>query len=73
MRNIRHIIESDARPKRPVSSPRGAIMDVTAHNRLLHRIAGLWVTVLDILAPIGFEDETGFHFGEMIPIIVLAE
>jgi hypothetical protein len=29
------------------------------------RIEVIWHAVIDYLVPIGYEDETGFHFGEM--------
>jgi len=29
------------------------------------RIAVIWRTAINYLVPIGYEDETGFHYGEM--------
>ena len=31
----------------------------------LARLAMLWRATMNLIAPLGYEDESGFHFGEM--------
>jgi hypothetical protein len=37
----------------------------TAQAENLNRIAVTWQTALDFFVPIGYEDESGFHYGTM--------
>jgi hypothetical protein len=49
-----------------VSSSDGNSLTVpAARPGSLARIAVLWHTAINYLVPIGYEDETGFHYGGM--------
>ena len=30
----------------------------------LSRVTAVWRALIDLIAPLGYEDETGFHYGE---------
>ena len=36
-----------------------------ARSGFLPRIAAVWHAALNFVAPVGYEDGTGFHYGEM--------
>jgi hypothetical protein len=36
----------------------------SAQSRGLSRIIGVWRAIRDSFAPLGYEDETGFHYGD---------
>jgi hypothetical protein len=45
-------------------SPASSLRDTPAQHRRLFRFVETWQTVLGSLVPVGYEDETGFHYGE---------
>jgi hypothetical protein len=47
------------------SSNCGRLVVPDARSGSWTRIAGAWHAAINYLVPIGYEDETGFHYGEM--------
>jgi len=63
MTTVRHLSEKGVQPESPASSGDAAI---TASARLgcFTRVVATWHAAINFLVPIGYEDETGFHYGE---------
>jgi hypothetical protein len=61
MTSVRQIAQKGVLAKKPAVSGQDA---AKIRPGFLSRIAHAWRTVLDSLVPAGYEDETGFHFGD---------
>ena len=65
MTTVGHIAKSGTRATWPISSARDAAVVPVAQPGYLTRIVATWHAAINFLVPIGYEDETGFHYGEM--------
>jgi len=45
------------------SAGRDTTLPVVGCRSLLRSVVSVWEALLDSAAPIGYEDETGFHYG----------
>lgn len=63
MTTISHHAEKWIRPDRPRLSPEPYVMPWARPQNRPH-LASVWRALLDMLAPIGYQDATGFHYGE---------
>jgi len=60
---VRLLIKKGVRPKWPCHRGESAI-SVNRRSRCLQRIAAVWHAAISFLVPIGYEDKSGFHYGE---------
>jgi len=60
MTTVRQLTNKDARPEWPDYRGKAGARPLA----YLHRLFATWRAALDSLAPIGYQDESGFHYGE---------
>jgi hypothetical protein len=63
MATVSHI-GSGVPAERAFSSNGNGLIAPAARSGIWTRVAVTWHTAIDYLVPLGYEDETGFHYGE---------
>jgi len=61
MTSSRHIPPDSTKRKRPSS-----VCKSIGRQSYLSRLSRIWQAMIDSIAPPGYEDETGFHYGKRI-------
>lgn len=56
--------QNDVRAEHPVSPLTHTTTSSSGEHDLLFYITAPWDEILKSIVPVGYEDETGFHFGE---------
>lgn len=64
MTTTSHIVQSAVRPEHFAVACKNRVQPAAQTGSLPH-VNSFWQTLLDWIAPLGYEDETGFHYGEM--------
>lgn len=64
MTTERRITSMGLRPGRPTRADRSDSPWPGAGTGLLTRLVVGWFSAVSFLVPVGYEDETGFHYGE---------
>lgn len=64
MTTITKMAEQGARPKWCYSSDRRPGIECASETRHTTHIFATWEAAINFLVPIGYEDESGFHYGE---------
>jgi len=65
MTSVSHMPERSARSNWAAQTSSNAVKVRAARPGCLTRIVAAWEAAVNYLVPIGHEDETGFHCGEM--------
>jgi hypothetical protein len=65
MSTVSHIAAQDIRAEEFEPSDGKLLRHSPARRGAWTRIATLWRAALGCIAPLGYEDEMGFHYGEM--------
>lgn len=63
MTTARHLTGKGVRPEWPCFCGE-PVISVNRRSRCLQRIVAVWQAAINFLVPIGYEDESGFHYGE---------
>jgi hypothetical protein len=64
MTSARRTPQNDVQTDWIVSSGREFTTGSNAGPRFLSRMVGWWREFFDVAVPVGYEDETGFHYGD---------